>query len=400
MIAVFDPGSVQCTHVVFNAAFLASLHMAFPDEEIIFFGERSHVRLLQDSLDASGVVIPNLKWRTIRFLTGIKNVYCWHTYFTKIHLDCLNKARQLGARRNIFMCVTFPGLLMLKLFTNSIFRNLRLTLVLHSYQYTRASWPAIVRLGKKATLKYGNTENIQYLVLSPIAYLSTTQEFPCLTSKIHWIDHPYLFRRDKKKERLNNYLRFGFIGRGDSPKGFPLFLRMVKEVRKKLQGSRFRADFIGIGHLTQDMYHVDQSGLSIPLGYDPVPREEFERLVSTLDYAVLPYSESFYRQAASGSLMDAISLGKPLMALKIPYFEELFERMGDIGYLFKDYNDMVNIVMNIIENYSKEHYMHQKNNIIRGRSLFEPSTVAKVLRSIIKQTPNSKIVHEFGAGKI
>lgn len=383
MIAVFDPASTEYEHLVFNAAFLACLRKAFPGEEMVFFGERSHVRLLKDCLNDYRVALNNVSLRSIRRLGWIRHALFRRSYISKVHLDCLNIARRLGARRNIFLRVTTPGLLTIKLFATSLFRDLGLTLVLHSYHHIYEPWPAVVRSISRATFRYGNTDNLKYLLLSPVAHANTIREFPGLASRAHWTHLPYLFRSPENSNKAPGRLRFGFIGRGDSLKGLPDFLQMAGEVQKMLPEPGGRADFIGVGTLGPHEHHLDQRSLAVPLRLGPVPREEYERLVSTVDYAVHPFTESWYRQSASASVMDAFSLGKPLIASKIPYFEDLFQRMGDIGYLYKDYPEMVDIVKGLIEDHPAERYARQRENIIRGRSLFEPSTVADDLRLII-----------------
>ena len=72
----------------------------------------------------------------------------------------------------------------------------------------------------------------------------------------------------------------------------------------------------------------------------PIPRELFERQLRETTYAVFPYEPSYYKLVASGSVLDALTAGKPLIVLRNSQFEELFQTMGDIGYLCADVAEM------------------------------------------------------------
>ena len=54
-----------------------------------------------------------------------------------------------------------------------------------------------------------------------------------------------------------------------------------------------------------------------------------------------PTSPAITNLSASGALLDAITWLKPIIANRIPFVANLFERYGDIGYLCDDPDQMV-----------------------------------------------------------
>jgi hypothetical protein len=115
----------------------------------------------------------------------------------------------------------------------------------------------------------------------------------------------------------------------------------------------------------------------------PLPRDVFERQLGQTTYAVFPYRPSAYRLVASGSVLDALAAGKPLIALRNPQFEEMFQVMGDIGYLCDDMAGMKRLITSILRDPPRDRYRQQSRNILATRRIFEPAAVAVELRAAL-----------------
>lgn len=92
-----------------------------------------------------------------------------------------------------------------------------------------------------------------------------------------------------------------------------------------------------------------------------------------------------YNRAASGVLLDAIAWGKPVIARKIPIFESIFERYGDIGYLFSDDLDLTRIVEQILQMADRSRYQLQVLNLRTVRKSRAPETLAATYRDICRK---------------
>lgn len=60
------------------------------------------------------------------------------------------------------------------------------------------------------------------------------------------------------------------------------------------------------------------------LGKGFVPRDELEARVKKLDFILYLYPTDSYQLMASGAILDALSLQKPIIALKNDYFDYIF----------------------------------------------------------------------------
>jgi hypothetical protein len=70
-----------------------------------------------------------------------------------------------------------------------------------------------------------------------------------------------------------------------------------------------------------------------------------------------------WRHTASGVLLDAIAWEKPVIARKIPIFEAMFEKHGELGYLFNDDTELKAIVERIVQAAEKSRYSCQVQNL-------------------------------------
>jgi hypothetical protein len=73
---------------------------------------------------------------------------------------------------------------------------------------------------------------------------------------------------------------------------------------------------------------------------------------------------------------------KPVIATNIPIFASMFERYGDIGYLFQSETELKKIVENIVEGIDKPHYNRQVLNLRKARSARMPAALAATYRTI------------------
>ena len=71
-----------------------------------------------------------------------------------------------------------------------------------------------------------------------------------------------------------------------------------------------------------------------------IARDDFRKLLGRLHFVFLPLQPEYYRLAASGALLDAITWLKPVIATSVPIMADIFAQYGDIGYLCGSAEDM------------------------------------------------------------
>jgi len=59
------------------------------------------------------------------------------------------------------------------------------------------------------------------------------------------------------------------------------------------------------------------------------------------------YPNSSYELIASGAVLDAINIKKPILALKNNYFNYLFDKFGAFGYLAESVQELILIIETI-----------------------------------------------------
>jgi hypothetical protein len=148
-----------------------------------------------------------------------------------------------------------------------------------------------------------------------------------------------------------------------------------------------RAEFHAIGRLPETGQTTNGiEALATKPGSMRLTRNEFIRGMMPLQYIVLPHEAASYTLTASGVLLDAIAWEKPVIARKIPIFEAMFQRHGDIGYLFSDDSELRVIVEQILQPADKLRYRAQVLNLRSARKSRAPEALAEAYREICRNS--------------
>lgn len=116
-----------------------------------------------------------------------------------------------------------------------------------------------------------------------------------------------------------------------------------------------------------------------------IPQVEYEKLIQNAQYSLSFMKEPEYVYRVSGSLLDSVIYKLPLLALKHPAVNELFQLGGNIGYVFENTKDMADKVLEITKNVSayQDEYRLQKKNLDKIKKLFSPEVIANNLKHYI-----------------
>jgi hypothetical protein len=223
------------------------------------------------------------------------------------------------------------------------------------------------------------------LVLEQSIRDKVLQHLPFLTGQIEVLEHPISPSEGSSQTiDLTDPIRFGFLGLADKPKGFPLFVKLANHVSAKYGQ---RVEFHAIGRFPESGAPVNGTEvLSTKPGMSRIDRADFIRGVSRLHYVVLPHEAMSYMLTTSGVLLDAIAWQKPVIARKIPIFEAMFEKHGDIGYLFSTDSELSAIVEQILQMADKSRYRTQVLNLLSARKSRIPESLGRVFQDISRKT--------------
>jgi len=236
---------------------------------------------------------------------------------------------------------------------------------------------------KTALTLFGN-RNIQYLALEECIRDVLLKNLPCLSGKVEVLDHPLPPNEESlNTSGLGTPIRFGFLGLANESKGFSLFVKLAQEMTAKYQD---QVEFHAIGRLAgEENPTLEMDVLATKPGVARLSRGDFIQSLKKLHFIIFPHDAGHYELSPSGTMLDALVWGKPLVARRIPLFENLFREHGDIGYLFHNDMELKEIVEHIVQRVDKSHYDRQVLTLRRARSSRTPTALAASYREICRK---------------
>ena len=371
------------SHVPFNAGVLATIQAAFPREDLAFYGAAAHIEQLKSHVGKASAL--SILWNEIipippsgpgygaRFIRELK---AFRPLLRELH-------RESNSR--LILTSAFPStVLAMKIARFVESTNLPVQMVLHEMsgvigkRYRRP----ILRFQdmKTAVTLFGN-RGIQYLLLEESIRDLAVKSLPHLAERIKPFEHP-ISPSEGASELidLTEPVRFGFLGTALKSKGYASFVATANAVTS--QYGR-RAEFHVVGRCHDESRGVHGIGaLTTQPAAAPLTRDDFIGGVAPLHYIVLPYEGAAYTLSASGVLLDAIAWQKPIIVRKIPVFEAMFAKYGDIGYLFSDDSELKNVVAQILQAPDAMRYRCQALRLGEVRKLRAPEALAVAYRDL------------------
>jgi hypothetical protein len=382
MIALCELSFVDATHVPFNAGLLATIEEAFPKEEMGFYGTAAHMAELKQQL--GGRLAGSIGWRPIEPPTSGTPYLKRFTCELRIIRSVLRSLSRKQTSRLILTSAYPSTVLALKVARWNAFSEIPVQVILHGMSGVvgrRYRRPIRRFQDTRTALTLLGNRGIQYLVLEESIRSTVLINIPALKQHIGVLEHPICPHEGVSQIReLSWPIRFGFLGLAVRSKGFPLFLEIAQAVRPRYAG---RAEFHAIGRLDEDSRSAQ--GLDV-LEKKPacaqLPRADFLKAVSKLHFILLPHDPAFYSITASGVLLDAIAFQKPIIARKMPIFETLFDKHGDIGYLFNDAAELQTVIEEIVQETDRSRYYQQVLNLRNLRESRAPEALATIYRDL------------------
>lgn len=179
---------------------------------------------------------------------------------------------------------------------------------------------------------------------------------------------------------LQTPIRFGFVGQATEAKGISSFLAIARAMKARYGAA---AEFDVIGRADPRQAPPDSADLIVPISAEYLSRAEFTRRLAALHYVVLPLHGDYYRLAASGALLDAVTWLKPMIAGRVPIVEPWFGA-GEVGHLCNDAADMTATVDAILSRPDPARYADQVAALRTMRETRSPAATCRRYREIIR----------------
>lgn len=365
MILIIEPMCKGMSHTPFNSALLAIVMKAFPEERIIFYSDGDHCNEIKNRLiDLS---LNNISFYSVEYPPRkcgvLYDLICEIIMYRKIFKSINTKECQ----HILVTSANAVNLIALKLVVLIMSIKVQIKVIMHSplteLAFSRSFNP-IKRYTdfRSAILAFKVIKNIEYIVLDEIVRINLQNKLPMSSLKVKVLEHPIpLDRISEPLLRNDGVLRFAFVGAATKEKGFDAYLRFVDKLQDKY--SNISECFI-LGSVSNDWARMMRDvKLANRVSSEKIPRNELISLAEKVQYVCLFYNEEHYNLCASGALLDAIGWEKPIIANRIPLFTNIFNKYGEIGYLYEDENDIITIVEKIMTDYNNKKYLKYINNI-------------------------------------
>jgi hypothetical protein len=385
MILICELECWGLAHVPINSAFLQIVRNSYPEEQVIFAGERSHLLEIQKIVYSSKT--ENVSWQEI----ALPPRHAKPRQRFKFDLKMVNQLlRQLPQDQNSYMVITSNNVSVLtavKYWMRKKYPSAGIQVVLHADITALNNRLPLNPLRRwqhvRRALQYKGNHGLQYLVLEDHIRESLICILPELTERVAVLDHPVSPAVQAIKFRsLEPPVHFGYLGFANRNKGFLQFL----EVAGKMQALHSKqAKFHAVGMLHPALSGTDVSLLNTEPTSGMLDRSRFIQLSQIIDYACFLYQWRHYNLCASGALLDAIALEKPLIALDIPMFSVLFEKYGDIGYLCQDVDHMVQQMSSMVTRPDPDRHRRQVENIRHLKQERSVDFLAQKYRRIVEE---------------
>lgn len=379
-IAVIEPICGGHEHARVNAAFLETLTRAYPGEPILFIAQPDHAACVKARLAPASA-------RMLSHRPMARFAMRHNTSAIGRLSEAIRAARFLlytrSARMVVFTAINTPLLYFSSRWLSVTRSRRKVVAIAHSIMQN-ILYPAggfIARhTGLKATLKGLDPRRIKLMLPGPNVVAGVVRRIPKSAPALAAFDLCYDFPETPATGPPPGPARFGFIGVATRRKGIDAFYRLARAVHAENVSSTFTV----IG-LLQDppMVRVGQDIVEVPSPDRFLEDHEREPRIASLHYAVFPYQPEEYELLPSAAFLDALAALKPVIALRNPYFDIQFKRMGDIGYLCDSEAQLIETARSLSARPDRERYRLQQQNLLAGRVFFTAEAQALRLRTIL-----------------
>lgn len=184
------------------------------------------------------------------------------------------------------------------------------------------------------------------LVLGDSIRKNLSGYYPHLFPHILSICHPYILNKEEQieTEKKAGIIRMGTVGTMKESKGLKNLLLLSDLIGDLL--SQNKLELYNIGRVYAN--GMDLGNSIIWAGHEKgLPRDDFEKLVGQLDYLLYLYPLGSYRFTASGAILDAVKMKKPIISLHNDYFNYLLHDCP-IGYMANSVEEVEQFIRNIV----------------------------------------------------
>lgn len=387
-IILYEPQCTGYSHASFNAALLQTVLVAYPGATVTFRAETEHLRWVRDALEQHlGPTPDRLVWDGTsvppKRVTGPVGLI----EHRRAAAATVQQAARPGVELLLLCSLSSVGLWALKGALHGRPTPAPIVGVFHGALSgllgTRSRNPVNWWLTPRRALGRPHPPGLRYVALGGSILRSLERLVPEHSGHFSALDIPTLWEALPNRRRPGDPVRFAYFGVGRTGlKGFELFCRLAADMGDAVTAGR--CEFVLVGFLRDKAAHGIPGLSNIGgVGTSPLSPDEYKRRAASTTYAIWPGQSAEYVLRASASFVDTLCMGRPGLYLRAPFVEGYCTQMGDIGFLCDDYDQMLQTVRSVVDDFAEDRYRRQCASVIEGAKAFRPDTLAAGLKAIV-----------------
>lgn len=314
-IHYFDFVASGGVHTTFNSAMIEVLNKGYPqNEEIIFHSERTHGEIVREKC-ISEIRLENLKFlfsKVVRF-SKVRDLLSILFLLPKI----------IFANEDVlFVGLCFPFTIRFINLFSRIFRK-TVFIVLHGeMQYFLDCDKRYIQIQHKkyftSTRKCFARKNkyVRYVILGEPIWKNVSFLFN-EENKVIVINHPAIFSdtNNRKSKEDNGKLTIGMIGGGLERKGVESLFEIAGLLKNEIESGKLILKICGL-------YSGENKNKEL-VSYSShiLSEKELEDEIESLDYSFQLTTDKICKAIASGTFIDSLIFGKPVIGLHSSYLD-------------------------------------------------------------------------------
>lgn len=401
MVYVVEAFVEDYLHVLANVNLIKIFKNIYPTEMIVFIAPEKHNKKVREYFqkEFNEIKFENLKNLNSSPLSIFDRV---NLIFSRIHRDykVLNSVfkRCKPGDRVVITHIHFLSLVLLKLVKKKYPSTITFSVIHGDVEFVYfpvTKDQKIIGFFHKWMFMI-KAKNFYYLFLTPISKKILIESGKTTSQETLSIDLPTF---PLKSKIIANpvfdfsQVRIGHIGSAGIRKNVHLFYQMANVIKNKIEDGSLECSTVGVLENTIAPYlntliinYVDNQ-INKPLS-----REIYDKEIMKLDYAIFFYGKNDFILRSSAAFFDAIYYEKPIIALRNTFFEDLFLREGEIGYLCDDLEEIEDLINDIIVQREKynQNYIIFIENLRKYKSSLNIVDISTYLKKEIESKPIEK----------
>lgn len=368
MIYVVEAFVEDYLHVLANVNLIKIFKNVYPNESLVFISAEKHnVKVKKNFEDQNDEIV----FESIDNLVASDNFFIsvyrvFYRFFRDLRLFHTIFKKCKGNDKIVVTHIHFMSLILLKLIKKK-YPNVTIFSIIHGdveYAYFATNLrQRVVGFFHKLMFKI-NVQNFYYVFLTPISKKILVDSQRIKLNEIFAIELPTFPNENKfitDKISQKGIIKIGHIGSAGVRKNVQLFYELASSVRDSISKRSLELSVVGV---------LDNSIApflnSLVVDYvnnevdKPLLREVYDEKISSLHYSIFFYGKNDFILRSSAAFFDAIFYEKPIIALRNTFFEDVFKREGNIGYLCESLEEMAQL----IEDFTVQKEMYDQKYIL------------------------------------